>query len=43
MQGTIRKASRRICLWAVVVATGAAGTASASIVMNGTRYVYGKR
>ena len=40
MQGTIRKAGLGGCLWAAAFMLAATGTASATVVMNGTRYVY---
>ncbi|NID16426.1 fimbrial biogenesis chaperone [Luteibacter yeojuensis] len=40
MQGTTRKARRAAHAWIAAMALGAAGTASATVVMNGTRYVY---
>ena len=40
MQGTTRKAGRGAYAWIAAAALGAAGTASATVVMNGTRYVY---
>ena len=41
MQGTTRKAGRGTYVAAVALA--AAGAAQATVVMNSTRYVYGKR
>jgi hypothetical protein len=43
MQGTIRKARYATGLLALAVAMGLPGAAPATIVMNGTRFVYGKR
>jgi hypothetical protein len=43
MQGTIHNARQAARVLVMAAALGATGAAPATIVMNGTRYVYGKR